>query len=240
MTDTTVTTQAPEPPVAPPNVPLPNDQAARSPTGEILEPSQIPTPTTPPVIPPQAPTSTPPKADAPKAPDAYTDFKAPDGYTLAPEVLAEATPIFKELGLTQDQAQRLVDFHSNAMIKAAKAPADTYEATRAEWKAAVDSDPDIRAAVADGKTGTEAVKIGIAKTLNALGDPKLTADFKAAMDLTGAGDNPAFIKAMWKLSAFVTEGKHVQGQNPSVHGQQAPGTTARPTPAAALYPNLPQ
>ena len=126
------------------------------------------------------------------------------------------------------------------MIKAAKAPESAYEATRTEWRAKVDADPEIKAATADGKTGVEAVKVGIAKTLAALGDPALTADFKAAMDLTGAGDNPAFIKAMWKLSAFVTEGKHVQGQNPSVHGQQAPGTSARPTPAAALYPNLPQ
>ena len=86
--------------------------------------------------------------------------------------------------------------------------------------------------------GADAVKIGIGKTLAALGDAKLTADFKAAMDLTGAGDNPAFIKAMWKLSSFITEGKHVAGSGPSPHGQTPPGASGKPDAARALYPNL--
>jgi hypothetical protein len=147
-------------------------------------------------------------------------------------------PIFKELGLNQDQAQKLVNFHTAQMIDAAKAPAATYEATRAGWRATIEADPDIRSAAADGKTGIEAVKVGIAKTLNAIGDPALTTAFKEAMDLTGAGDHPAFIKAMWKLADFVTEGKHVAGANPSPHGQAAPGAKP-PTAAKALYPNLP-
>jgi len=220
---------------------MPNDPAARSPTGEILEPSQIaPKPPEPPKSG-EAPdgTSTPKPPEAAKAPEKYEDFKAPEGYAIDPKVLEEATPIFKELGLTQDQAQRLVDFHSKAMIAAAKAPANEYEGTRAEWRAQVDSDPVIKGAVMDGKTGVEAAKVMIGKTLAGLGDPQLTQDFKAAMDFTGAGDNPAFIKAMMKLSAYVTEGKHVTGANPSVHGQTAPGTTARPSAAASMYPNLP-
>lgn len=231
----------------PPQVPMPNDQAARSATGEILEPAQIvaqqttpPASSTPPSSP-SEPTSTPPKdpaAPAPKdgVPETY-EFKVPDGYTLDKAVTDAFTPIAKELGLSQDAAQKLVDFHTSQMIAAAKAPADSYEATRTQWKAQVDADPAIKAATADGKTGLEAVKIGIAKTLNALGDPQLTADFKAAMDLTGAGDNPAFIKAMWKLSSFITEGKHVAGNGPSPHGQTPPGQSSRPDAAHALYPN---
>lgn len=246
MSDTTVTTETlttPTTPSAP--TPLPNDAAARSPTGEILEPSQI-KPTTPEAKPQNpdgtpAQTSTEPKPDdkpAP-APDAYTAFTAPDGYALDPKAIEAATPIFKELGLTQDQAQKLVDFHSSQMIAAAKGPADAYESTRTAWRAQIDADPEIRGAVMDGKTGPEAVKLGIAKTLSALGDPKLTAEFKEAMNLTGAGDNPAFVKAMWKLAAYVTEGSHVSGANPSPHGQRAPGTSERPAPARSLYPNLP-
>jgi hypothetical protein len=124
------------------------------------------------------------------------------------------------------------------MIAAAKAPADTYEATRTEWQAKVKSDPDLAKAVNGDKTGLDAVKLDIGRALNALNDPTLAADFKSAMDLTGAGDHPAFVKALWRLSSFVTEGKHVNGSGPSVHGQRAPGGTGRPTPAAALYPNL--
>ena len=64
-------------------------------------------------------------------------------------------------------------------------------------------------------------------------------EFSGAMDLTGAGDHPAFVKALWKLSAYITEGSHVAGSGPSAHGQTAPGAATRPSAAKALYPNNP-
>lgn len=240
MSDTTVTTEAPN--LTSPT-PLPNDPAARSPTGEILDPSAIETkPTTPSANPeaPPAPTSTDPKPEPPKVPDAYTAFTAPDGYTISKEVIDAATPIFKELGLNQDQAQKLVDFHTQQMLAAAKGPEESYATMRKDWVATASADPDLKSAQLDGKSGLDAVKLGIGKTLAALGDAKLTQDFKDAMNLTGAGDHPAFIKAMWKLSQFVTEGKHVSGSGPSPHGQSDPAKGPPQTGAHALYPNLPQ
>jgi len=56
------------------------------------------------------------------------------------------------------------------------------------------------------------------------------------MDSTGAGDNPAFIKAFYKLAQRVTEGSYVQGRGPAE--VTAPGGR-RPSPAQAMYPNLP-
>ena len=213
----------------------------RDPQGNLLSPGEIPTPTPSPS--PSEPTSTPPKdgdkpAPSAGAPEAYADFKLPDGYTLDKAVVDEATPIFKELGLTQDQAQKLVDFHTKQLISAAKAPEDTYSAMRTDWRAKIEADPEIKGASLDGKTGTEAVKIAIGRTLAAIGDVGLIADFKQAMDLTGAGDNPAFIKAMWKLSSLVTEGKSVKGTGPSPHGQVDPAKAKPQTGAHALYPNL--
>lgn len=242
MSDTTVTTETP---TTPP--PLPNDQLARSPTGEILEPSQIQAkPPTPPTPTPDGkapePTSTstpdPAKPDPTKAPAAY-EFKAPEGYTLDPKLVEEVTPIFKEMGLDQAQAQRLFDIHTKTLIDAAKAPQTTYETMRTDWVAKAKADPDMAKAVNGDKVGLDAVKLDMGRALNAIGDPTLAAEFKSAMDLTGAGDHPAFIKTFWKLAQFVTEGKHVAGAQPSVHGQRAPGTVERPSPAAALYPNLP-
>lgn len=226
-------------------MPLPNDAAARSATGEILEPSQIAAQTTPPkpaeTTPAPDGTSTPKpeaKPDAAAAPAAY-EFKAPEGYVLDQKLVDEVTPIFKELGLSQDVAQKLFDVHTRTLIDAAKAPQSAYETMRNDWQAKAKADPDMAKAAVDGKTGLEAVKLDMARALNAIGDPALATEFKQAMDLTGAGDHPAFIKTFWRLAQFVTEGKHVAGAQPSPHGQQAPGTTARPSPAAALYPNLP-
>jgi hypothetical protein len=228
--------------------PLMNDEAARSPAGEILDQSAVTTQTSTtetgsdPAKTQDSPAPSTetkdgtsvltkpaddkaPKPDAPKAPDTYADFKAPEGYTLDPKAIESALPIFKELGLTQDQAQRLVTQQAQLMIEAAKAPQATYERTRADWQASVLNDPDIKAASSGGKVGIDAVKVDIGRALTALGDIKLASDFKAAMDLTGAGDHPAFVKAFWKLSQLVGEGRHVSGAGPS--------------PAKALYPGLP-
>lgn len=48
----------------------------------------------------------------------YTDFKMPDGETLDQSMVDAALPIFKELKLTQEQAQQLVDLQA-ANVKAA-------------------------------------------------------------------------------------------------------------------------
>lgn len=231
---------------------LPNDDAARSPTGEILDVRDTPKPAAAEGSPAEGSDGEAPKpadgeavkpadpakpdADATKVPDAY-DFKAPDGYTIDTKLVETVTPIFKEMGLNQEQAQKLFDVHANALIEAAKAPQATYEQTRAKWQADTLADPDIKAATIDGKIGIEAVKVDIGRALTALNDAKLVSDFRAAMDLTGAGDNPACIKTLWRLAQHISEGRPVAGKGPSTEGQKGPND--RPaTGARALYPNL--
>lgn len=228
-------------------VPLMNDEAARSPMGEILDQASVTppagtTPTTTPST--QAdgttttetkPTTEPAKDIAkdgtkPAAPETYT-FAAPEGYTIDPKLLETAAPIFKELGLTNDQAQKLVDIQVAREIASAKSGTDAYAATRAEWQTAVKADPEISAA------GLDRVKTDIGRVIATL-PPELATDFRKAMDITGAGDHPAMVKALWKLSSLVTEGAHVTGKGPSSAGQRAPGSIERPSVASALYPKL--
>lgn len=45
-------------------------------------------------------------------PETYADFNMPEGVELDVSLLEKAAPIFKELNLTQDQAQKLVDFQA--------------------------------------------------------------------------------------------------------------------------------
>jgi len=230
------------------DAPLMNDDAARSTTGEILDQSQTqPTevktePTTTETKPEPTTESkdgttvlTKPEdkpADKPMVPEKYEDFKAPDGYQIDKAFVESALPVFKELGLTQDQAQKLVDIQVQRELVLAKGPQETYERTRQEWQTKTLNDADIK------KAGIDTVKADIGRALNALGDNALTAEFKQAMDLTGAGDHPAFVKAFWKLSQFITEGKHVTGGGPSPAGQKGPGDKPASL-AKALYPNLP-
>ena len=240
--------------------PLPNNEAARSPTGEILdarppvtETKPADTTTTTPTseaIPPSSTETTPAEGEtllsdkkpetASTAPETYAAFKAPEGVTLDPKLLETVTPIFKELGLSQEAAQKLIDLQVARELESAKAPKATYDTLRSDWRKETTSHKDISDFVdkASGKTGIEGVKVNIGRALAALGDTELASGFKSAMDLTGAGDNPHFVRVFNKLASLVVEGTAVRGNGPSAVGQRAPGSRP-PSPAQAIYPNLP-
>jgi hypothetical protein len=176
--------------------------------------------------------------DAPKpaegAPEAYVAFKVPDGYELDAKVLEEASPIFKELGLPQAAAQRLVDLWSKHSAATSDGLAEAVRKQNETWQGEARAHPDLKGKLDPGGP----VLTTISRALDSLGNAKLTADFKAAMDFTGAGNHPAFIRTFYALAAKLAEGTHVAGNGPSPLGQAAPG--ARPaSPAKALYPNLP-
>src|SRR5712671_1685898 len=56
------------------------------------------------------------------APDKYADFKVPDGFKFDEKALTEATAAFKELGLSQEKAQKLVDTYAKNTQQAIEAP----------------------------------------------------------------------------------------------------------------------
>lgn len=229
--------------------PQPNTPEARTPTGELLnqavnqplDPSLNPTPTPDPSTSakpdttssniPADPKPTDAKPDAkPTIPEKY-EIKAPDGYDLNETVVAEASTLFKEMGLTNDQAQKLVDFQAKLQKDAAEAPYAAYDAMREDWQSQVKADPELGPKLPQ-------VKETIGRALDSLGDATLVASFREAMNLTGAGDHPAFIKAFYKLAQAVNEGTPVRGTNPSPLGQTPSGKVERPSAAAAMYPNL--
>lgn len=171
---------------------------------------------------PAAPAKT-PEPEASVVPEKY-DFKDAD-----PEVIAKATPIFKELGLTQDAAQKLVDFY-NAQANEGKKLVDTM---RADWRAQTETLPEI-------VTNPRAVEdLGRAKAVVFENDPKGLAAFNEAMNLTGAGDNPDIVRGFLRFASRIVEGGHVSGRGPSAEGQSAPGKANVPTAAQSMYPNLP-
>lgn len=173
--------------------------------------------------------------EAATVPDKY-EFKAPEGHELDAKAIEAVTPIFKELGLTQDQAQKLVAFQATRDAASADAGMKLVEAQRTEWRSEVIKDPTI----GNGTDGLkDSVKADIAKAISSIGDAKAQDAFKQAMDLTGAGDNPAFVRAFAAMGKLLSEGTAVRGGGPSAAGQTAPGAATRPSPAQAMYPKLP-
>ena len=163
------------------------------------------------------------------APEKYEAFTAPEGFSIDEDTTREVGDMFKGMNLTQADAQKLVDYYSSKSLEAMNAPYEAWRKTQEEWVKQVRADPQIGSRINE-------VTQTIAKAIDGLGDAKLAADFRAAMDYTGAGNHPAFIKALYKMAQKVTEGGFVQGRGPSPAGQQ-PDRTAR-TGARAMYPNL--
>jgi hypothetical protein len=170
-----------------------------------------------------------PKAQ-PGAPEKYEPFAVPEGFELDEAVSKEAGDLFKGLGLSQDSAQKLVDFYSAKTQESAEAPFKLWRDTQERWVSEVKADPEI-----GGKL--DQVKTTISKAIDGLGDSKLANDFRIAMDYTGAGNNPAFIRAFYRLAQKLVEPTHVSGNAPSKFGQRQPGVPE--SAAKALYPNLP-
>jgi len=143
----------------------------------------------------------------------------------------EAKGIFKELNLTQAQGQKLVDYYVKHTSASASAPYDAWNEMQTKWVNEIKADPYY------GPRLNE-VKTTISRALDVIGDPTLAGQFREAMDYTGAGNNPAFIKTFYKMAQMVTEGKHVAGNGPSAASQGKPNE--RISAAGAMYPNLPR
>lgn len=237
----------------PPETPLPNAAEARTPTGEIKDPSTItmtsetPTPTTEPTS--TEPATEPAKTEESKpevkepegkpslvnakdtgAPEKYEAWTAPEGFEIPEATSTEINALFKELNLSQESGQRLIDFYAKQSLDAAEGPVKLWEQTQERWVNEVKADKEI-----GGKLNE--VRTTIARAIDGLGDSALASEFRKAMDYTGAGNNPAFIKAFYRLAQRLTEGQHVSGNGPSTEGQQQPGT-GRPSAAKSLFPNL--
>ena len=202
-------------------------------------------PQTPPTTTPETPPKTPnedksllnddgtPKAPAPQvAPEKYADFKAPEGFELDKTAIEKALPIFKELNLSQDGAQKLVDFYTEAQRAAAEAPVKFYADMQKEWRT--------EAATRFGKAIEPggAIVTEFAKAIDGHLPPTLAKNFRAALDFTGVGNHPDFIEGFRQFAKLLGEGTSVHGAGPSPEGQKAPGQAPKSL-AEVMYPNLP-
>jgi hypothetical protein len=158
------------------------------------------------------------KVEKDGAPEAYEDFKMPEGFEVDENLLGEAKPIFKELNLNQDQAQRLVDFQAKYMAQLAEAQNKAWNDTIDGWRTAAKDDKEI---------GGVAFKENVAlarEAIKAYGND----EFKNMLNVTGTGDNPEMIRFLYKIGKAVSDDKVLQGQGP------AAGKTA----AQILYPDM--
>jgi hypothetical protein len=163
------------------------------------------------------------------APEKYADFKLPDGFAFDKERLEAAHAQFKELNLTQEGAQKLVDFYAKNALEAANAPYKAWADLQKSWT-------DEIASRFPGDKGKE-VQSMISGVLDSALPPTLAKNVRAALDLTGAGSHPDVVEALNILLKPLSEGTPVKGNGPTKESQRAPDA-GPPSVADAIYPHL--
>lgn len=147
------------------------------------------------------------------APETYADFTLPEGYELTGERLEQAQSMFKDLNLTQEQAQKLVDRYvtldgENATARQ-KVLDDARDQRIEQWGS------ESRSELGDKYDATVEQARYAVQTIN---DPKL----KEAFDAEGWGNHPSLIKAFAFFGAMLKEspmdgvgGNNARGQSAS-------------------------
>jgi hypothetical protein len=145
------------------------------------------------------------------APESY-DFKAPEGVEQLDSQLVETfTPLAKELGLNNDQAQKLVDLAPQIQQRMAQQQAEAWGKQLEAWVGEVKADKDI------GGNNLPATMASAQKVMQQFGTPEL----KAALEQTGMGNHPELVRLFAKVGKAMGEDSFVAGGKSSSGGAQS-------------------
>lgn len=149
----------------------------------------------------------------------YTDFSMPEGVSLDEELLGNATPLFQEAGLSQEMAQKFVDFYSGIRAGETQAQESAIADQISSWG---------EQAKADTEFGGEKFDENIAQALRAL-DKFGTPELRKVLDETGLGNHPEVIRLAFRVGATVTEDRP--------EGDSAASAATPKTRSETLYPD---
>lgn len=119
------------------------------------------------------------------------ELEAPDGFEMDEDTLKAAEPLFKELGLDKEGAQRLVGFYAERVAAMTEANAATLSETTEGWISEIKS---------EWKDSYDANVAIAAKAVDFGGD-----ELREALNVTGAGNHPAVIKFFHKVGQSLSE-----------------------------------
>lgn len=155
------------------------------------------------------------EAAQPKAPEKY-EFKAQDGVTYDDQVLTNFAEVAKELDLSQDAAQKILD--KVAPVMQAR-QVEAIEAAKTQWA---------ESAKTDKEFGGDKLPENLAvakKALDTFGTPEL----RTLLNESGLGNHPEIIRAFYRAGKAISEDSFVAGGK----GVSQPQSTAQ-----RMYPNM--
>lgn len=133
------------------------------------------------------------------APEKY-EFTAGEGQELDKEAVAAFEPIARELGLSNEQAQKIVDVYgSTIMPQIAKQQEAAWQKQVTEWAETVKADKELGSVESIGYAQ---------KALDQFGSPELN-EFL----LQGFGNHPEFVRIFSKIGKAMSEDGFVSGSS---------------------------
>lgn len=134
------------------------------------------------------------------APEKYADFSLPEGLAIDAERTAEFSTVAKELNLTQDQAQKLVDLQSKMALESQSKALLDYEKTVNEWAA--------ESKKVLGHDYKEKLALS-AKAIDSLLPPEDAKELREFFKLSGLGNHPQLNKLFYSLGKSMSEDSFV-------------------------------
>lgn len=157
-----------------------------------------------------------------ETPPNYDELKFPEGMQADDELMGQFKTLAAETKVSPETAQKFIDMHAAALQKAANAPYDLWKTTQREWQDTIKADKEM------GGQNLAKTQSTIAKLINSLG-ADAAKEFRSALDFTGAGNNPAIVRALFRIGSMHTEGAAVPGGKPAEVKQESLAKTIYPS-----------
>lgn len=173
---------------------------------------------------------TPPEisTETPQIPEAY-EFSMPEGMELDQGAVDRFTPVFKEAGLTQEAASKLVAAYAEHLAELGGKGAEAFESAYAERRQseissqieadtkALKNDPEI------GGANFDRVKADVMRFIGEQGTP----EFRQFIEERGIGNNPEYVRMLHRAIRYTPID---QGETPA-----GAGGAERKSPEQVLY-----
>lgn len=135
------------------------------------------------------------------APEKY-EFQAGEGVELDSEALKDFEPVARELNLTNEQAQKLVDAYPKILAGVQQRQTEAWQAQTEQWAADVKADKEV------GGDKLTANLSAAQRALDQFGTPEL----REYLDGTGLGNHPELVKAFIKVGKAMSEDGVITGK----------------------------
>lgn len=127
--------------------------------------------------------------------DGVYTLELPDGMEVDEELSTAAFPVFKELGLTNAQANKLAGVYAEHASKQAEANQTAWQQMNTDWQKAAKADKELQG---EGFEKTVAIAD---RALEKLGTPKLLED----MATFGWANHPEFIRFAYRAGKLIAD-----------------------------------